>query len=67
MNITEKNLLAILWNKLGFMTQKELAEKYGVSTAFLNDVVHGRRKITAKFAESMGYQRIVVYERIKTK
>ena len=38
--------------------QKKLAASLGFSPQFLNDVVNGRRKVTAELAESMGYHKL---------
>lgn len=41
--------------------QKYYAEKCGVSTAFLNDVLQGRRYPTEPVIAPLGIKRVVVY------
>jgi DNA-binding CsgD family transcriptional regulator len=47
-------------------TQKQVADQLGVSPAYINDLIKGRRLLSAKVAEKLGYRRVVKYERICT-
>ena len=42
----------------------EIAEKTGFTVQFISDVIYGRRGITKNLATSMGYRRVVEYERV---
>lgn len=55
--------MAILKKRIAAATQREVAEQLGVSRAFLNDVVHGRRNMTEGLATAMGFTRIVTYKK----
>lgn len=41
----------------------DLAEKFGISKAYLSDVLNGRRGIADRLAEAMGYERVVVFRK----
>lgn len=41
--------------------QAQLAEQIGVSTPFLNDVLHGKREPSGKVVEFLGLERVVMY------
>jgi plasmid maintenance system antidote protein VapI len=58
-------MLQTLLAKVHGSTQKKAAEELGVSSQFLNDVLRGRREISATLAKAMGYQRRTIFERIK--
>lgn len=40
------------------------AERYGMTIQFISDVVYGRRGVSEKLAEKMGYRKIVEYEKV---
>ena len=44
-------------------SQVVVAERLGFTTAFINDVIHGRRGITEKLAAAMGYQRVTLFKK----
>lgn len=46
-------------------TQKKAAQKLGVSTALVWDLLHSRRSVSANIAAKLGYKRIVTYQRIE--
>lgn len=48
------------------LTQKDIARKAGLSTAFVNDVLNARREPSGKLLDWMGLERIVLY-RVKPK
>lgn len=52
------------WQDGRKVTAKSLAAKWGVSEAYLSDVLHGRRGIADKLACAMGYERSVVFRRV---
>ena len=39
------------------------AERLGFTIQFISDVVNGRRPVSGKLAERMGYRRVVEFER----
>jgi plasmid maintenance system antidote protein VapI len=63
------DVLAELRNKVWLHTrgQTGLAEDFGVSVSFLNDVLRGRREITDRILEPMGYYWHKSIKPIKTK
>lgn len=48
------------------LTQTAVAKQLGFSVAFINDVLHERRKITTDLLHKMGYIRIVQYQKLWT-
>lgn len=38
------------------------AEKNGVSAAYVNDAIYGRRDIGPKISSALGYKRVIMYE-----
>lgn len=44
-------------------SQRALAEKLGVSPAYLGDVLHGRREPGRSILEPLGFRRVVLYEK----
>ena len=42
-------------------SQRAVAQELGVSQAFLGDVLHGRRGVSANLAGKLGYERVVVF------
>jgi hypothetical protein len=62
----ERDLLDHLAQKVElFGSQAETADKYGISTAYLNDVLHGRRPVSENLARKLGWTRVVVFARFK--
>lgn len=63
-SLSEAELRQELRSMIGFVgdkkvTAKSLAKQFGVSEAYLSDVLHGRRGIADKLAGAMGYTREV--------
>ena len=46
-------------------TQKVLAQKIGISEAYLSDVIHGRREPGNKILSFLGYEKVVCYREVK--
>jgi hypothetical protein len=44
-------------------TKRAVAAQFGISEHFLGDVLLGRRPMSAKLAEALGYEKITVYRR----
>ena len=44
-------------------TQKEVAQELGFSPQFLNDVLSGRRDLTERLANSLGFRYVSYYVR----
>ena len=42
-------------------SQRAAAAQLGVSFAYLNDVVRGRRAVSARLARALGLERVTVY------
>lgn len=66
--MTEDELRQELRAMIGFrgdakITAKSLADQFGVSQAYLSDVLNGRRGIADKLSQAMGYRREVRYVR----
>jgi hypothetical protein len=61
--ISDEELVQILWERVRKSSQKKVCAELQVGPAFMNDVLHGRRSITTRLAEALGYQRIVVYRK----
>jgi hypothetical protein len=40
------------------------AERLGFTPQFISDIIYGRRTISPKLAERMGYRRVVEFERV---
>ena len=51
------------WKGTTRLTAKKWAADHGFSQAYISDVLHGRRGISDRFAEELGYRRIVLFER----
>lgn len=58
-------VLRCLQMKVDVSSQREAAKSYGVTPQFINDVLRGRREITSRLAEAMGFKRRTVFERVK--
>jgi transcriptional regulator with XRE-family HTH domain len=56
-----KKFLKALEDRRGKRTWKELAAELGISTAYLCDVLQGRREPGEKILEPMGWERAVEY------
>lgn len=44
-------------------SQMAFAKKARVSTSFVNDVLHGRRNVTAPILKAIGYERVTIYRK----
>lgn len=42
-------------------SQRRLARRLGFKSAYLNDILRGRRPISAKLAARLGYDRVVLF------
>lgn len=54
-----------LRRRLAKKTQTALAAELGVSTAYLNDVLQGRREAGEKLLKPLGITRVVIHKRAK--
>jgi hypothetical protein len=66
MERTEEQLRAELRAMIGWssgqkVTAKSLASQWGLSPAYLSDVLNARRGIADKLATALGYERRVVF------
>lgn len=44
-------------------TQKDVARTLRVSPQYLNDILQGRREISADFAKKLGFKRVITFVR----
>lgn len=49
------------WTGPKRLTAKQWAKDHGFSQAYISDVLHGRRGVADRFAEALGYQRVVTF------
>lgn len=64
--IDEAEMLAELHDEIAALgSQTAWAKKHGLSLPYVNDLVHGRRPISAEVAQLLGHERLVVYVRTK--
>jgi transcriptional regulator with XRE-family HTH domain len=54
--ITEEQLRALLRKRLEYFSQKQMAEICSVSAATMSDWIHGRRRMSARIADFLGYR-----------
>ena len=64
--LSENELRNLIRSKIGFhngerVFAQQLAEEYGVSKAYLSDVLNGRRGIADKLAGALGFRRVVTF------
>lgn len=69
--LTEDQLREKLRGMIGFngtdrIFAKDLAERFGVSQAYLSDVLNGNRGIADKLANAAGYERVVTFRRLSS-
>lgn len=63
--LTEKQIISFLWGMVvEHKGQKPVATILGITPAYLNDILHERRGISAEVANKIGYVRKVVFEGI---
>jgi len=59
---TEHDLLDVLAREVeAGKTRRAVAQKFGVSDAYLNDVMRGRRGAGERIAAGLGFKRVVVF------
>lgn len=58
---TEHDILDELTDRVRDESQRAVAAALSLSTAYINDILHGRRGISIALAERMGWKRIVVF------
>ena len=49
------------WRGCERLTAKQWADEHGFSQAYVSDVLRGNRGIADRFAEALGYQRVVTF------
>jgi hypothetical protein len=45
-------------------SQTEAARELGISVGYLNDVLHGRRPISVRLAQKLGWKKLAVFMRL---
>jgi hypothetical protein len=64
--LTERELASRLIGELiPAGSQKALADRYGVSCQYINDVLRSRRFVGTGLAKRMGYERLVLYRKVQ--
>lgn len=53
---THDDLMKLIRSRVEAASQKSVAAQLGVSRSFLNDVLMGRRELTDRVAEALGYE-----------
>ena len=53
------------WNGSERMTAKAWAAEHGFSESYLSDVLRGKRGVSDRMAEALGYQRIVSFVKVR--
>lgn len=61
---TVSDVLEELRKAVKSKTQKSVSVQLGFTPQFINDVVRGRREVSAELAKSLGYERKVYFVRI---
>ena len=49
------------WQGKERLTAKQWAKDNGFSQAYVSDLLHGRRGVADRFAEALGYRRVVTF------
>ena len=61
---TYEAVLNDLRQKAEQIGQTQLAKDLGISLSMMNDLVHGRRDISERVAEALGYSREIIFRKI---
>lgn len=61
---SEDHVREILKKRAAAASQTQLAIDLGVSLAFVNDAIHGRRNLSDKLANALGYEKVTVYRKV---
>ena len=60
---TYEAVLEELRRKAEEIGQTQLAKDLGISLSMMNDLVHGRRDISERVAEALGYTRQIIFRK----
>ena len=60
---TTEDVMAELRSRVAASTQRAVATDLGVSFQHLNDLLNGRRAMSERIAEAMGYERKIVFRK----
>lgn len=63
--ITERDLIGLFRTMVAEVGQSELARRLGVSRSAVSQIMLGRAVLGAKVAKALGYQRVLMYRRVK--
>ena len=63
--VTALDLIEGLRLRAAWKKQKNVAAELGISPQFLSDLLRGRKEITPRVAEAMGYRRMVVFVKVR--
>lgn len=61
--IYEEDIRRILNKKLEDGGANKFADTYDISRSFVSDMRHGKRRITERVADILGYKRMVVFKK----
>lgn len=64
--IAQSEIVAVIQRMVDRSSQRQVADKLGISYTYLNDILHGRTDVSENVALKLGYQRRVIFERVKT-
>lgn len=62
--LTEHDIRDFLTGMIEAGSQKAVADRFGISTGYLGDVIHGRRGVSGEFAKKLGFERVVVFRKV---
>lgn len=51
------------WRGSERLTAKQWSEDHGFSQSYISDVLRGKRGVSDRMAEALGYRRVVTFER----
>ena len=60
---TQNDLRKEIERMVSMTSQREVASRLGVSPSMICDVLMGRRDITERIAEALGYSRMIVFRK----
>ena len=61
-DLTQADMIGILKMLTSKASQRQVAKHFGISAAYINDIINGRRDVSEAVAAKLGYTRKVLYE-----
>lgn len=62
--MTEEGIRRKLSRRVSLGSYATVAADIGVSRQFVHMIVHGQKPVSVKVARSLGYERVVTYQRV---